>query len=116
MEVTHTFAGVPVANFGAAYDWYERLFGRPADMRPHNREAVWRLTPNGSVYVVEDSERAGSGLVTLALNDLDAHEERLRDDALTFTEAHDAPPRRVVVRDIDGNTLTLFQDPAASGD
>ncbi len=107
--VTHTFAGLAVSDYAAAYDWYVRLLGRPADMFPHGREAVWRLTPHGSIYVVEDPERAGTGLVTLALDDLDAHERHLRDGGVTFTEqAHGAAPRRVVVRDVDGNTLTFF--------
>lgn len=115
MAVTHTFAGLAVASYAAAYDWYVRLLGRPADMFPHDREAVWRLTPSGSIYVVEDPERAGTGLVTLAVDDLEAHEKRLRDGRLTFTEqAHGAAPRRLVVRDVDGNTLTLFQAPARS--
>src|SRR5262249_34639026 len=115
MDVTHTFVGLPVADYTAGYGWYERLFGRPADMRPHDREAVWRLTPNASIYVVEDPRRAGTGLVTLALTDLDAHEQRLRLHALEVTDTYDAAPRRIVVRDIDGNTLTFFQDPAPSG-
>lgn len=116
MAISHTFAGLAVANYTAAYDWYVRLLGRPADMFPHDREAVWRLSSNGSIYVVEDPERAGSGLVTLALDDLDAHETRLRDSGLTFAEQADgAAPRRLMVRDLDGNTLTFFQDPARSG-
>jgi glyoxylase I family protein len=116
VAVTHTFAGLAVADYAAAYDWYVRLLGRPADMFPHDREAVWRLTANSSIYVVEDLERAGTGLVTLALDDLEAHEKRLRDGGLAFTEqTHGAAPRRVVVRDLDGNTLTVFHDLALSG-
>jgi catechol 2,3-dioxygenase-like lactoylglutathione lyase family enzyme len=116
VAVTHTFAGLAVASYAAAYDWYSRLLGRPADMFPHDREAVWR-TPSGSIYLVEDPERAGGGIVTLALDDLDAHEKRLRDGGLTFTEqAEGVAPRRLVVRDVDGNKLTFFQDPGQSGD
>ena len=33
--ITHTFAGLPVADYTAAYDWYVRLLGREADMFPH---------------------------------------------------------------------------------
>lgn len=105
------FAGLPVADYAAAYEWYGRLFGRAADMFPHDTEAVWRLTPNGAIYVVQDRARAGNGLLTVALDDLDAHERRLRDAGISFSEvvAGDAP-RRLVVEDPDGNTLTFFQD------
>jgi catechol 2,3-dioxygenase-like lactoylglutathione lyase family enzyme len=112
VTVTHIFAGLAVTDFSAAYDWYERLFGRPADMFPHDMEAVWELTPNGSIFVVHDPERAGSGLVTLALDDLDTYERRLREGRFAFTEqAEGSAPRRLVLKDGDGNTLTFFHDP-----
>jgi catechol 2,3-dioxygenase-like lactoylglutathione lyase family enzyme len=117
VAVTHTVAGLAVASYAAAYDWYSRLLGRPADMFPYDREAVWRLTPSGSIFLVEDPERAGTGIVTLALDDLDVHEKRLREGGLTFTEqANGVAPRRLVVRDVDGNKLTFFQDLGQSGD
>ena len=49
-------------------------------MVPHEREAVWRLTPNSAIYVVQDAVRAGSALVTIALDNLSVHERRLRDN------------------------------------
>ena len=114
--ITYTFAGLPVADYHAAYDWYVRLLGRAADMFPHDTEAVWRLTPTGAIYVVQDPERAGSGLLTVALDDLDAHEEQLREAGLAFEEqVAGHAPRRLVVRDADGNTLAFFQDPARAG-
>jgi len=116
VAITHTFTGLPVADYAAAYDWYAGLLGRPADMSPHDSEAVWRLTPGCSIYVVQDPERAGRGLVTLALDDLDAHERRLREAGVAFAEQVDgSAPRRLVVNDLDGNTLTFFQDPARLG-
>jgi hypothetical protein len=85
-------------------------------MFPHEREAVWQLTPTSSIYVVENSKRAGSGLVTLALDDLDANEERLTAAGLALTEqSGGASPRRLVIKDADGNSLTFFNDPSQSG-
>ena len=116
VAATHSFAGLPVSDYTTAYEWYVRLFGRPADMFPHEQEAVWQLTPTSSIYVVQDSERAGSGLVTLALNDLDAHEKRLTADGLALTEqSGGTSPRRLVIKDADGNSLTFFHDPSQSG-
>jgi glyoxylase I family protein len=113
MVVRFVFAGLAVADYASAYEWYVRLLGRGADMFPHEKESVWRLTPTGCIYVVEDREQAGSSLVTLALDDLDAFERRLRDGEFSFSEETDGgAPRRLVVRDHDGNTLTFFQDPA----
>jgi len=116
MVVSFTFLGLAVADYSTAYEWYARLLGRGADMFPHEKECVWRLTPTSSIYVVEDRERAGKALVTLALDDLDAYERRLRDGGSGFSEETDgSAPRRLVVRDADGKTLTFFQDPAHPG-
>ena len=113
--VTCTFAGLPVTDYATAYDWYVALLGRPADMFPHETEAVWRLTASGAMYVVEDPTRAGGGLLTVAVNEIDTQERRLRAAGLSLEErvTGDAP-RRLVVTDPDGNRLTFFQDPGAA--
>jgi hypothetical protein len=59
VTVAYMFAGLPVADYAASYDWYVRLFGWPADMFPHDGEAVWRLAPSGSIYAVEDRRSCG---------------------------------------------------------
>ena len=101
-----------MADYAAAYDWYVRLLGREADMFPHDTEAVWRVTTSSAIYVVQDPERAGNGLLTVALDDLDAFERRLRAAGVVL-ECLDAgeAPRRLVAVDADGNALTFFQDP-----
>ena len=81
-------------------------------MFPHGGEAVWRVTPNGAIYVVHDPERAGNGLVTVAVDDLDAYETLLREAEVAFENVEGGSAPRLVVRDLDGNTLTFFQDPA----
>jgi len=116
LVVTYSFAGLPVADFAAAYAWYVRLLGRPADMFPHEHEAVWRLTSGGAVYVVDDCERAGNGLLTLAIDDLDAYADRLRTNGFALTEEPEgSAPRRLTITDDEGNRITFFQDPALSG-
>jgi len=82
VTVTYIFGGIAVTDFTAASGWYERLFGRPPDMLPHDQEAIWRLTSGGAVYLVRDPERAGKCLVTLAVADLEAHVSRLRAEGL----------------------------------
>ncbi len=113
VELTHVFAGIAVSDFDAAHGWYVLLFGRAPDMLPHDGEAVWRLTGSSSVYVVGDVERAGSGLLTLAVDDLDRLADRLRADGLAFTwESGGDAPLRLVISDDDGNRIAFFRDPA----
>lgn len=113
MKLTHAFAGVAVSDYAAAYEWYVRLFGREADLYPHDREAVWRLTASSSVYVVGDVERAGNCLLTLATDDLVSLANRLQADGLAFTRgAAGDVPESLTVSDDDGNRTKFFQDPA----
>lgn len=113
MAFTYTFAGLPISDYGAAYAWYTQLVGRPADMFPYETEAVWRLTSTSAIYVVEDAERAGSGLLAVSLDVLAEHEARLGELGLEFQVLAEAGvPRRLVVTDPDGNRLTFFEDPS----
>ena len=112
MKLTHTFAGVAVSDYAAGYEWYVRLFGREADMYPHDHEAVWRLTTSSSVYVVGDLERAGNGLLTLATDDLAGLVNRLQAEGLAFTrDAGRDAPESLTVSDEDGNRIKFFRDP-----
>jgi catechol 2,3-dioxygenase-like lactoylglutathione lyase family enzyme len=113
MEITLVFAGVAVSVYESARGWYERLLGRPPDMLPTNDEAVWQLASTGSIYVVADRERAGMGLITIAVNDLEEHLAAPGEHGIPSarTDAREAGPRKVVVNDPDGNTISFFEDP-----
>src|SRR3954447_2187161 len=70
--VTVLFGGIPVRDFEAALPWYERLLGRPPDMRPKEGEVCWKLSESGWIYLVRDPERAGSALITVIGDELPA--------------------------------------------
>ena len=65
------FAGIRVRDLAAARPWYERLLGEPTFF-PNATEVVWTLADDRSVYIEEDPRRAGSALVTVFVDDLDA--------------------------------------------
>src|SRR3712207_7605323 len=62
VPVSELFAGIAVADFPRALEWYRRLFGRDADVVAHDREVLWQVSGTGWLYVVEDAVRAGRGL------------------------------------------------------
>jgi catechol 2,3-dioxygenase-like lactoylglutathione lyase family enzyme len=102
----HLFAGLRVRDFNAAREWYEQLLGEPAFF-PHATEAVWTLAEERSVYVVEHADGAGSSVVTIFLDDLDAHiatvaARGLEPDEL---ETYANGVRKVIYRDPDGNEV-----------
>ena len=102
----HLFAGLRVRDFEAARAWYDRLFGEPTFF-PHAAEAVWTLAEERSVYVVEDADGAGNCVVTVLVDDLDAHLAAIAgrglepDEQLTYSNG----VRKAVFRDPDGNEL-----------
>jgi catechol 2,3-dioxygenase-like lactoylglutathione lyase family enzyme len=114
--VEHVFAGIPVADLAAGLDWWERLLGRPPDMRPNDDEAVWRLAESSSVYVVRDTERAGNGLVTLFVDDLDGMLAGMAERGIEAGEVGTKPGVRVVtVADPEGNRVQLGEVMQSSG-
>ena len=112
----HLFAGLRVRDFQAARSWYERLFGA-ASFFPHATEAVWTVAEDRSVYVVEHADGAGNSVVTLFVDDLDAHVAAIAarglepDERLTYTNG----VRKTLYRDPDGNEVGFGGAPVDSG-
>jgi catechol 2,3-dioxygenase-like lactoylglutathione lyase family enzyme len=105
------FAGIPVADIESGRAWYERLLGRPPDLIPNDSEAAWELAEAGWIYVVEDGARAGKGLLTLLVDDLDAELAGLTERGLAPgpVETLRAPVRKAEIDDPDGNRITFGQ-------
>jgi glyoxylase I family protein len=111
MSIEHVLAVVPVADFEAAHVWYERLFGRPADNLPmEGRLVEWRVTANGWVQVTFDADRAGSGLVNFAVDDLDRHiaDVSRRGLAAGAIETVNKGVQLSTITDPDGNRITFI--------
>jgi catechol 2,3-dioxygenase-like lactoylglutathione lyase family enzyme len=110
------FAGLRVRDFQAARPWYERLLGEPTFF-PHATEAVWTLADDRSVYIVEHADGAGNSVVTIMVDDLDAHVASIAargvepDERLTYSSG----ARKVLYRDPDGNELGFGGVPLDTG-
>jgi hypothetical protein len=102
----HLFAGLRVRDFQVALPWYEQLLGEPAFF-PHATEAVWTLAENRSVYIVEHPDGAGKSVVTIFLEDLDAHVDATAARGLepAERETYSDGVRKVLYRDPDGNDV-----------
>jgi hypothetical protein len=95
-----------VRDFHAERPWYAQLLGEMTFF-PHATEAVWTLADSRSVSVVEHADGAGNSVVTIFLDDLDAHVAAIAahglepDDRETYSNG----VRKVLYRDPDGNEL-----------
>ncbi len=103
----YLFAGIPVEDFTAALAWYERLFGSPPSVLPHDTEAVWELAEHRSVYVVRRPEHAGHALHTVIVDDLDTlvAETARRGLEPAERETYGNGVRKVVYLDPEGNEI-----------
>ncbi len=112
----HLFAGLRVVDFQVARSWYERLLGEPTFF-PHAAEAVWTLAGDRSVYVVEHADGAGHGVVTIFVDDLDAHVAAIAARGLEPDgwETYSNGTRKAVYRDPDGNELGFGGPPLKTG-
>jgi predicted enzyme related to lactoylglutathione lyase len=111
-QVDHLFAGCAVADLAAALPFYEALFGRAADLEPHDGERCWRLSASCWVVVVVDAARAGGANNTVLVADLDwwlaAWAQRgVHVDSLEPVGGG----RKAIVIDPDGNSLGFAQVP-----
>jgi glyoxylase I family protein len=110
VSIEHVLAVVPVSDIDAANTWYEKLFGRPADNNPMPVLVEWQVVPGGWVQVFIDEERAGSGLVNFAVDDLEAHIAQAGERGLEPGVIEDVNKgvRLSTIVDPDGNTIRLI--------
>jgi catechol 2,3-dioxygenase-like lactoylglutathione lyase family enzyme len=110
---TFVFAALGVADIAASAAWYERLLGRAPDLVPNGREAAWRLTDTGWIYVVAGDARAGRGLVTILVDGIDDHVAGFARRGLPVDVQTVPEGRRATLTDPDGNTLAFVQPHAS---
>ncbi len=99
------FAGIPVAGYEAALEWYERLLGFPPAFFPNDSEAVWELAEHRYVYIVQRPEHAGHAVHLAFVDDLDARVAQIADRGLAPVEreTYANGVRKITYRDPDGN-------------
>jgi predicted enzyme related to lactoylglutathione lyase len=111
------FAGIPVSEFARAVEWYERMFGRPADVVAHDTERLWKVTGSGWVYVVADPQRAGNGMAAIVVGDLDTVVTELAARGIDVTSTEQVPDRgrKAKLTDPDGNEVAFIEVAGQSG-
>ena len=111
MTVEHVFAGLPVVHLDVALEWYARLFDRPPDLVPNEREAAWHVADAAWIVVIHDAKRAGTAKLTIMVDDLDELIEALVESGIGSTPVEKVTGkfRRTVVTDPGGNSITFGQ-------
>lgn len=110
MEIEHLLAVVPVSDLDESRRWYSSLFGRPADNNPMPTLVEWQVRPGSWVQVFVDPDRAGSGLLNLAVGDLQAAVAEVGSRGIQADPIVDAAKgvRLAALTDPNGNVLRLI--------
>lgn len=110
MTFEHVLAVVPVTNLDTATSFYEKLFGRAPDNNPMPVLVEWQVVPGGWVQVFVDEERAGSGLLNFAVDDLRAHVAEAGERGLAPGEIErvNKGVELATLTDPDGNLIRLI--------
>jgi predicted enzyme related to lactoylglutathione lyase len=110
MAIEHLLAVVPVSDVDRSHRWYSSLFGRTADNNPMPTLVEWQVRPGSWVQIFFDPERAGSGLLNFAVDDLEAHLAEVGARGIEGEPVVDATKgvRLSTLTDPDGNLLRLI--------
>jgi glyoxylase I family protein len=110
MSFDHVLAVVPVSDVDKSHEWYSSLFGRSADNNPMSTLVEWQVLPGAWVQVFNDPQRAGSGLLNFAIDDLESHLAQVRERGLDPGEIVEANKgvRLSTITDPDGNTIRFI--------
>jgi catechol 2,3-dioxygenase-like lactoylglutathione lyase family enzyme len=110
-DASGVFAGLAVRDYASSLGWYERFFGRQPDVVVHEEEGMWRIAAGGWIYVVADTERAGRGIITMLVDDLDAALSAIRSRGIEESAIEEAPGkyRKADFADPDGNRISIGQ-------
>ncbi|MGV0787757.1 VOC family protein [Mycolicibacterium sp. XJ2] len=110
MSVDHVLAVVPATEVEVSGRFYAELFGRPPDNNPMPTLVEWQVRPGAWVQVFSDPQRAGSGLLNFAVDDLERHLAGLRERGLEPGEivAASKGVRLSKIEDPDGNEIGII--------
>ena len=110
MSINHVLAVVSVSDLEKNRQWYASLFGRPADNYPMSTLVEWQVLPGAWVQVFVDPDRAGSGLLNFAVDDLENHLAEVGGRGIDSEAIVDANKgvRTCAVTDPDGNTIRFI--------
>jgi hypothetical protein len=103
------FAGIPVSDYAAALEWYQRVFDSSPALLPNDTEAVWEVAEHRFVYIVQRHDDAGHSVLLLFVEDLDARVAQMAERGIVpaAQETYSNGVRKVTYRDLDGNEVAF---------
>ncbi|WP_373354691.1 VOC family protein [Pseudoroseicyclus sp. CXY001] len=107
MDSSDVFAHLSIARLDQAEAWYTALIGRAPDARPKYNLMEWH-EHEGRFQLREDRDHAGSGTITLKVDDLAAERARIVEAGIRAGKLENSSGRRHLrLVDPSGNLVVL---------
>jgi glyoxylase I family protein len=108
-RVDYVLAVLAVSDIKEGQSWYTKLFGRGPDNNPMPNLIEWQVTDGGWVQVTEDRQRAGNGMLNLAVSDIEEGAREVREMGIAAGEIINANKgvRLCAITDPDSNKIQL---------
>ncbi|HEX6922413.1 MAG TPA: VOC family protein [Bacillales bacterium] len=105
---------VRVSDYEQGYQWYEKLFGRPAEFIPHEDFAEWEIRSGCWLQVAKGEPAAGSGPLRLGVTDIEKERDRIVSklgiEVSPVNSREGVPAKWCTFTDPWKNRLGLFED------
>ena len=110
MAIINALAGIMVNDLIAAEAWYEQLLARPADSRPMEGLAEWKLANGGWIQVFQDKDRAGCSSVTFLVSRVHEQVADLQAKGISIERTTDSGyAKTATVSDPSGNRVVFAE-------
>ena len=114
MQVQGLYAAVYVGDMQHASAFYARLLGREPDDKPFDTLVQWRFAGAKGIQLFQDAAKAGRGVMTIVVPDLEALKAALSGEGIAVGDFKEGNFGKIAhVTDPDGNVVTLAEPPKA---
>lgn len=110
MAIKNALASLAVSDLKSSIEWYEQLFGRPADSVPMSEVAEWKFERGGWLQVYQSKNNTGTGSVTLAVDNVEQQIAALKKlDIDPGQEMGGDKVKIIMIKDPDGNSIAFAE-------
>lgn len=116
MDIKGLFAAVHVRDVADSTGFYSRMLGRGPDERPYDALVQWMGFGNAGIQLFQDAGKAGGGVMTIVVPDVQGAGVRLAANGVVLGEIQTGDFGKVAhLTDPDGNTVYLVEPPKGGG-
>ena len=113
MKIVKTYTALLATDLVRAEAWWSKLLGRGPDFRPMETLVQWELGLDGGLQLVSDTSLAGTGAISLVVEDVEAERARLSGLGIFLDPSFNGTYSTLAtIRDADGNLIVLATPPS----